>query len=101
LIDITPLIRFTLPNAFSPNSDGINDIYIGKGNLEEASTFEMTIWNRYGELIFQSTNPTMGWNGKQQNTGRALPSGIYTVKVVTKNSRKEQVIQTNIITLIR
>lgn len=101
LIDIKPLIRFTLPNAFSPNSDGINDLYIGKGNLVEASTFEMTIWNRYGELIFKSRNPKIGWNGKKLNMGQTLPEGVYTVKVITKNKRAEYRTQTSFVTLIR
>ncbi len=101
VIDIKPLIRFTLPNAFSPNSDGVNDFYIGKGNLAEASTFEMTIWNRYGELLFKSRNPNAGWNGQKLNSGRALPEGVYTVKVITKNKREEYNTLTSFVTLIR
>lgn len=101
IIDIVPLIRFTLPNAFSPNSDGVNDLFIGKGNLAEATTFEMTIWNRYGELIFKSRDPRVGWNGKKQNIGQALPEGIYTAKVVIQNNREEYSTFTNFITLIR
>jgi gliding motility-associated-like protein len=54
---------FFMPNAFTPNGDGLNDIIkpITKGNLVQ---YQMLIYNRWGELVFSSTDLSQGWNGK-------------------------------------
>jgi gliding motility-associated-like protein len=53
-----------VPNAFSPNSDGINDKFLVR--LSEGcqvAKFELSIYNRYGERVFFTTDPTKGWEG--------------------------------------
>ena len=50
-----------VPNAFSPNGDGNNDILFVRGNYIENMIFR--VFNRWGELVFESTDPTIGWNG--------------------------------------
>jgi gliding motility-associated-like protein len=60
---IIVLVTGTLyvPNAFTPNGDGINDIFKAAGkNIEE---FNMRIFDRWGELIFESFHIDDGWNG--------------------------------------
>ena len=52
------------PSAFSPNGDGNNDEFGALGNLNIISTFELKIYNRYGELVFQTTSPFQKWDGK-------------------------------------
>ncbi|MEM1220782.1 MAG: gliding motility-associated C-terminal domain-containing protein, partial [Bacteroidota bacterium] len=65
-----------IPNIFTPNADGINDHfrpYPGNG-VQEVRT--MRIYNRFGELLYEETNPELGWNGRFR--GDALPAGVYT-----------------------
>jgi gliding motility-associated-like protein len=50
------------PEAFSPNNDGINDVFILKGYGIKNS--HMTIYNRWGEVIFESNDFNIGWDGK-------------------------------------
>ena len=76
-IDIVPKVTYFLPNAFSPNDDSVNDIFLGKGYLEGVLNFELSIWNRWGEMIFSSTDPLQGWNGRKNNTGDPAPAGVY------------------------
>lgn len=57
--DIRPLID--IPNAFSPNGDGFNDILYARGAAVE--TMDLRIWNRWGELVFESTSLDDGWDG--------------------------------------
>lgn len=57
--DIRPLID--IPNAFSPNGDGFNDILYARGAAIE--TMDLRIWNRWGELVFESTSLDHGWDG--------------------------------------
>jgi gliding motility-associated-like protein len=66
------------PNAFSPNSpkeeDRVFRIY-SEGISENG--YKLLIFNRWGEIIFESENQEMGWNGKMKN-GRNAPAGVYT-----------------------
>ena len=60
-----------LPNAFTPNEDSTNDTYRGDGILQGAKNFSMTIWSRWGELLFETSDPEEGWNGRKFNSGKA------------------------------
>ncbi len=90
VIDIIPEFTYFLPNAFTPNSDGTNDGYRGNGIFTYIETFEMNIFNRWGELIYTAKNPTDAWNGRKQNTGELCPAGVYVVQVKLKAARGEQ-----------
>jgi gliding motility-associated-like protein len=61
------------PNAFTPNGDGINDIYhpVGEGVVK----FSMYLFNRWGEQIFSTSAFSMGWDGAVR--GQAAPDGVY------------------------
>ena len=52
------------PNAFTPNADGKNDLFGPLGNVSEASNYRLVIYDRWGELVFNSTSPFEKWNGK-------------------------------------
>jgi len=80
-IDIRPDVRYFLPNAFTPNADGLNDTYFGKGFLIGISNFNLSIWNRWGEKVFETTDPNEGWNGRYQNSGQEAPNDSYLVLV--------------------
>lgn len=62
-----------VPNAFSPNKDGINDTFKIKGT--DITKFQMKIFNRWGELIYSGTDFTDGWTGNQ--LGNKAPDGLY------------------------
>lgn len=77
IIDVVPQIRYFLPNAFTPNSDNLNDEFGPKGFFEGIRNYDFTIWNRWGELVFRSNDPFEGWNGRMMNSGELLPGGVY------------------------
>ncbi|NNE30612.1 MAG: T9SS type B sorting domain-containing protein [Saprospiraceae bacterium] len=77
LIDVVPFFNFNFPNAFSPNGDGLNEFFLGKGYQKNVLSFRMAIYNRWGELVFETKNPEEGWNGKKLNVGRDSPEGVY------------------------
>ena len=66
-----------IPNAFTPNGDGVNDYFFPRQLLTKGlATFSMNIYDRWGELIFQSTSlDGKGWDGKFN--GIDQPSGVY------------------------
>jgi gliding motility-associated-like protein len=90
---------FWLPTAFSPNNDGLNDIlYVRGGNY---SSFEFSIFNRYGERIFKSTTVENGWDGRSHETGEMMPSGAYMYKIHVKLENGETHTANGIVNLIR
>ena len=100
-LDIRPEIRWFMPNAFTPNGDGTNDGFFGKGFLFGSTDFQMSIWNRWGEKVFETTDPTEEWNGRQMNTGGASPAGVYVYVVTFTGPRKEKLEYKGFATLIR
>ena len=70
-------IPLFIPNAFSPNGDGINDLFEVKG--EVAAEFELTVFNAWGSVVFHSLSITQGWDGKFN--GASLPPGYYTYRI--------------------
>lgn len=83
-----------MPNAFSPNGDGLNDTFRPKV-YDEVHDFAMEIFNRYGQRIYVSRNPKQGWDGGQQ------PSGAYIWTITYMDSKLQARKQQGSITLIR
>jgi gliding motility-associated-like protein len=100
-IDIEPKVIYHLPNAFSANQDALNDTYKGKGYMEGATNFTLRIWNRWGELVFESADPDDGWNGRKFNTGREEPQGVYVCVVQFTGPRGVRQEITGFATLLR
>ena len=65
--------HFYIPDAFTPNIDGRNDDFRGYG--EFFSDYQMTIYDRWGEELFHSENPDLGWNGIYKS--RPVEAGVY------------------------
>ncbi|MEM9917000.1 MAG: PKD domain-containing protein [Bacteroidota bacterium] len=100
-IDVEPQIRYFLPNAFTPNGDNVNDGFLGKGFFNGIRDFSMTIYNRWGELIFQTANPDEGWNGRKNNTGEMSQVGVYVYLVQFEDPRGRLITMEGVATLIR
>ena len=74
-VNITVINESTLymPNIFTPNGDGINDVYFTPSqNIVE---YNLNIFNRWGQIIFSSTEPLQGWDGRFN--GVFVPDGVY------------------------
>ncbi|MCB0628987.1 MAG: gliding motility-associated C-terminal domain-containing protein [Saprospiraceae bacterium] len=67
--------NYYIPNAFSPNSDGVNDVFQAYATCEFRS-YELQIFNRWGELLYQSSIPEQGWDGHSR--GQVVSQGVYT-----------------------
>jgi gliding motility-associated-like protein len=96
LVDTSKLV---IPSAFSPNGDGVNDIFrvLGSINLEFSN---MSIFNRWGEKVFESNLLEDGWDGNFR--GRAQPSGTYVYYITGKSKiSKDTRTYNGVVTLIR
>ncbi|WP_170110395.1 gliding motility-associated C-terminal domain-containing protein [Flavilitoribacter nigricans] len=69
-------IQVFVPNVFSPNEDGLNDLFVP--NLDPAynvTNYQLKVFNRWGRLVFQSQSPGLGWDGR--DNGLPAPSSVY------------------------
>lgn len=89
-LDKTPLrvtikeSKLEFPNAFSPNNDGRNDIYRAKPGYQSIVSFKATIFNRWGQKLYEWTDPAGGWDGTFH--GSPVKEGVYFVHVEAKGA---------------
>jgi len=92
-----------IPNAFSPNGDGLNDMFYPQGRgINIISQF--LIFNRWGEMVFEGKNfpcndPNYGWNGMFKNT--PLPPDVYVYIVEANCENNEKIMLKGDVSLIR
>jgi gliding motility-associated-like protein len=63
-IRIKPDFAIYVPNAFTPNDDGLNDIFLPRGMGIEGSTYELYVFDRWGNALFHSQDLAKGWDGR-------------------------------------
>jgi len=76
LLCLDECTNYILPNVFSPNGDGINDIYrpLRTSYVERV---DMKIYNRWGILVFETEDPDINWDGKISSSDRLVAPGVY------------------------
>jgi len=89
-----------IPTGFTPNGDGINDYFRVLGAGKHMSEFDMRVFNRWGEEVFRSTDPTtMGWDGMYK--GQSAVTGVYAYVITYKNIYGEYKLAKGNVTLTR
>lgn len=89
-MDATPIrisistSKLDFPNAFSPNGDGMNDIYRAKTDYQSIVEFKAVIYNRWGQKLYEWNNPDGGWDGTYK--GNPVKQGVYYVQVTAKGA---------------
>ena len=101
VIDVKPEFTYYLPNAFTPNEDGTNDGYRGVGEMFAVTNFNMQIWSRWGEKVFETQDPTLAWNGRINNTGSMVQNGVYVCVVTLTGPRGEEYEYKTFATVVR
>lgn len=85
-IEVIEKYSLEVPNAFSPNGDGNNDIIYAKGwGLKKLIAFK--IFNRYGELVFESNDFDKGWDGTYKGKPQNMETYVYTVEAETYSGK--------------
>ena len=85
-----------IPNAFSPNGDGINDVFMVRGNPSTVTIEKMVIYNRLGNKVFESNNglpndTAAGWDGQYKGQLAQVDSYAYYVLVKLANGIKKEI----------
>ncbi|MCI6672506.1 MAG: gliding motility-associated C-terminal domain-containing protein [Prevotella sp.] len=73
-----------MPNAFSPNGDGINDVYKAKSGFKSIVEFHAVVFNRWGQKLYEWNDPSGGWDGTFR--GRDVAPGVYFVNVKARGA---------------
>jgi gliding motility-associated-like protein len=81
ILNIVEDAALYIPNTFSPDGNAFNNVFKVAGRNIDLNQFELSIYNRWGEIIFISQDPNIGWDGAIANKGLA-PIGTYTYQVV-------------------
>ena len=74
-----------IPNSFTPNNDGNNDVFLPTINID--SNYNFKIFNRWGELIFETTDVQEGWDGSSTN-GIPLKADVYVYRIVYRDPKR-------------
>ncbi|MBI1194066.1 MAG: T9SS type B sorting domain-containing protein [Bacteroidetes bacterium] len=88
---------FLLPNAFTPDADGRNDVFRVRTFGEDELT-ELIVFNRWGEKVFETDDPGIGWDGTYRGKPQPLGAYLYVLRNVCRGQNFEQ---TGTITLLR
>ena len=77
----TPI--YELPNVFTPNNQGLNDIYTPILPFAFVTRIEITVFNRYGRIVFTTNDPMINWDGTYYESGEPVSDGVYfyTIKI--------------------
>jgi gliding motility-associated-like protein len=87
-IVIEPDFMFYVPNAFTPNDDGVNDTFIGKGMF--IHEFEMMIFDRWGNLVYETNDMNKPWDGKVNGGVEPAQKDVYVYSITVKDFRMEK-----------
>lgn len=99
VITVYPPLIYDTPNVFTPNGDGDNDNFTM--NVQNAKALEVTIHNRWGNIVFESTDVNFYWNGKVRNSGGDCTEGTYFYKVKMEDYSGEEIEENGFIELLR
>ena len=98
VVNLDNSMGVNIPNAFTPNNDGLNDFF-RVSNLTYQKLIDLRVYNRWGILIYQTADPSKGWDGTYQ--GVLQDMGVYNYQIILGNVDGTQKVYKGNVTLIR
>jgi gliding motility-associated-like protein len=83
-VDVAPFFTFYVPNAFTPDDDGVNDTWGPVGDYFEYESYNLKIFDRWGKLLWQTDNPDYWWDGMVRDTEKPVKQGMYVYQFVIR-----------------
>jgi gliding motility-associated-like protein len=87
MINIYTSCFLALPTAFTPNGDGLND-FLRPLNAIKAEQLEYKIYNRWGQLVFKTSDWKQGWNGSSNGIQQASGTYVWTLQYINRDTKK-------------
>lgn len=97
LVSVRVFENLFVPTGFSPNDDGVNDVYTL--TFENVTEFRMTIWSRWGEIVYETNNPNVVWDGTYK--GKPLQQDSYPYVIIARGFHGTKLYRKGTITIIR
>jgi gliding motility-associated-like protein len=97
-LNTLPCENIKFPNTFTPNNDGVNDVFLPNQDAT-AANFKWKIFTRYGTPVFYSEDPRKGWNG--EHNGKPVSVGVYYWLATYLNNLGKPATKSGSVTLIR
>ncbi len=94
---IRPPMKLWVPNAFTPDANGLNEFFEIKGM--GVKKFNLYIFDRWGEMIFSSDNIDIMWDGKYR--GEVVPEGVYIFKIIAHGYNKDKIERVGHVSVIK
>jgi gliding motility-associated-like protein len=82
VVEISSDFALYIPNAFTPDDNGLNDFFQPVGVGVDEDRYRLDIFDRWGENVFTSTTYRKGWDGSVKGGSRMAPQGVYTYKIL-------------------
>ncbi|NNE54573.1 MAG: PKD domain-containing protein [Flavobacteriales bacterium] len=102
LVEVNPEMLIYVPNAFTPDFDGVNDFFAPEISGFNIQDYSFQIFNRWGELLFETNDLSQGWIGDVQGGGYYAPEGVYVWRLVVQNAYSFEIQELDgYVTLIR
>ncbi|HTF03720.1 MAG TPA: gliding motility-associated C-terminal domain-containing protein [Bacteroidia bacterium] len=83
--------EYVLPNVFTPNADGINDMFI-PFPYKYIESIDIKIFDRWGVLVFETLDPAINWDGRDKSTGKLCTDGVYYYTCTVNEIRLEGIV---------
>jgi len=99
-VEVKPEVKFYIPEAFTPDGDDHNELFIPKGTNIINKDYQFYIYDRWGEPIFETDNLDEGWDGKTKS-GDYVKPGIYAYYIIFKDIYNIKYEREGIVKLIR
>ena len=84
-VDAVDLV-FYVPNSFTPDGDGVNDVFGVVG--PQTDVFHLRIFNRWGQLVFESRDIHQKWTGNHAFASHFVPDGVYLYQLVATDDQQ-------------
>ena len=97
ILSVDHPLEIFAPNSFTPNNDGLNDTFNAKGLFIQE--FTMEIYNRWGELLFHTSDLEQGWNGIYK--GSLSPEGTYAYRISAIDPKGRKMVKSGSVHLLR
>ncbi|TXC81686.1 T9SS type B sorting domain-containing protein [Luteibaculum oceani] len=92
MIEVTGVLQVFIPSTFTPDGDGINDVFRPIVDQPMEGKYEFKIYNRWGELMFETKNPDEGWNGRTISGNELVPPGVFVYHISLTSAYNEKVV---------
>lgn len=102
-LEVHDIFAIYIPNSFTPDGDGLNDVFQAYGISWEPGTYEMIIYNRWGNIVYQTTDPTKPWNGGYNNSPdrNLMIPAVYVYRITVKGYNYREMVYTGRVSLLK